>query len=230
MQIHALQHVPFEGLGSIESWAFQNGHTVRYCPLYLGAPTPAINEVELLVVLGGPMSVHDVEDYPWLVPEKRFLRLVIANKKPVLGICLGSQLLAEVLGAKVTKGEHKEIGWFPVDREDEIRNSRFGTLIPERFEAFHWHGETFTLPPGALHLGRSAGCENQGFIWQEQVMGLQFHLETTPDSANSLIQYCANELKEKGKYIQGADEMLKRPERFQAINTIMHKLLERMVT
>lgn len=227
MQIHALQHVPFEGLGSIETWAFENGHTVRYCPLYLGAPLPDIRDVELLVVLGGPMSVHDAEEYPWMVSEKRFLRLVIANKKPILGICLGAQLLAEVLGGRVTKGAHREIGWFPVQREDEIKASRFGSLLPEQFEAFHWHGDTFSLPPGALRLGKSEACANQGFIWQEHVIGLQFHLETTQDSADKLIHYCSRELAQGGPYVQSGEAMMARPQRFVAINRLMQALLDR---
>jgi GMP synthase-like glutamine amidotransferase len=136
MKIHYLQHVHFEGLGYIESWLHENEVTVSSSRAFEYARFPELAEFDGLIVLGGPMSVNDVDLYPWLKREIRFIADTIAVGKPVLGICLGAQLIAKAMGASVYKNEHKEIGWFPVERVVLLRQHLVETLLPERAEVF----------------------------------------------------------------------------------------------
>ncbi len=227
MRIHALQHVPFEPPGSIEAWARYAGHALAVTHRYRGDPLPMAQDVDLLVVLGGPMSVHDEARYPWLVGEKRFIERTIAAGARVLGICLGAQLIAQVLGARVYANSEKEIGWFAVETTEAARSAAVFQDFPRRLLAFHWHGDTFDIPAGAVHVARSAACAHQAFAFGERVLGLQFHLETTPAGARDLIAHGIDELVE-GRHIQQPLAMLGYPERFAAINVAMQALLERL--
>ena len=193
MKIHYLQHVPFEGTGSIENWAITHGHGMTQTRLYAGDPLPPLERFDLLVIMGGPMSIHDEADYPWLKAEKWFIRQVIEAGKPVLGICLGAQLIANSLGGEVVAAGFREIGWFPVTLTSDFADSNLGQRLPDKVMAFHWHGETFTLPPGCQSIGSSAACSNQGFIYQDRVIALQFHLESTLLSTEALIENGADE-------------------------------------
>lgn len=227
MRIHYLQHVPFEGPGSIEQWAYANGHTLSHTRLYAGDHLPALDRFDLLIILGGPMSVHDMYEHVWLKAEKWFIKQVIEVGKPILGICLGAQLLAETLGGSVTKGKEKEIGWFPVTLSPEFTTSELGQHLPEVMEVFHWHGETFTIPDGATRIASSAVCENQGFIYGNNIVALQFHLETTQTSAESLITHGEDELV-SAPFIQNADEMLADAQRFTEVNRLMQIIMEHL--
>ncbi|MFA6564437.1 MAG: type 1 glutamine amidotransferase [Verrucomicrobiia bacterium] len=225
MNLHYLQHVPFEGLASIETWAAARGHQVAVTRLYAGDPLPRLDQFDWLVVMGGPMNIYEEDKFPWLVAEKRFIKTAIEGGKVTLGVCLGAQLIADVLGGPVHKNAHKEIGWFPVRKTKTAARSRVFEALPAELEVFHWHGDTFVLPSGAIHVARSAACENQAFIFDERVVGLQFHLETTPDSARLLAQHCADELV-VGPFIQTAEAMLSDKRRFDRINKTMWKLLD----
>ncbi|MCX6908765.1 MAG: type 1 glutamine amidotransferase [Verrucomicrobia bacterium] len=227
MNLHYLQHVPFEGLASIETWAAARGHRIAATRLHAGEPLPQLDQLDWLVVMGGPMNIYEEEKFPWLATEKQFIKLSIAAGKVVLGVCLGAQLIADALGGSVHRNAHKEIGWFPVRKTGAAARSRVCEALPEELEAFHWHGDTFALPPGVVHAARSAACENQAFIFDERVVGLQFHLETTPESARLLAQHCAGELAE-GPFIQTATVMLADERRFGRINEAMWKLLDRL--
>ncbi len=227
MRIHALQHVPFEPPGSIEAWARRAGHALATAHLYRGDPLPAVEDADLLVVLGGPMSVHDEAKFPWLVDEKRLIERTIAASRRVLGICLGAQLVAQVLGARVYANDEKEIGWFAVETTEAASTTAVFEGFPRRLLAFHWHGETFDIPAGAVHVARSAACAHQAFAFGERVVGLQFHLETTPAGARDLIAHGIDELVE-GRHIQQPLAMLGYPERFAAINAAMQALLDRI--
>jgi GMP synthase-like glutamine amidotransferase len=154
---------------------------------------------------------------------------VIAASKRVLGICLGAQLLAEVLGARVYRNKHREIGWFPVQRMPGNASSALFAVFPAEVDVFHWHGDTFDLPANAELLASSAACPNQGFIFRNQVLALQFHLETTPQGATDLIAHCGNEL-DGSPYVQDAITLLAEPQRFAKINHIMADVLDTFAT
>ena len=224
MRAHYLQHVPFEGLGSIEPWLAQTGYEISDTQFFAAGILPDINDIDLLVVMGGPMSVHDEREYPWLIQEKAFIRSAIEAGKTVLGICLGAQLIANAMGSEVFPNSVKEIGWFPIEAVKADDSAAF--QFPDTVEVFHWHGETFSLPEGAIHIAKSNGCMNQAFQIGRNVIGLQFHLEVTPESAQALVDHCRDELID-GAFIQSAEELLSTPrERYAAINDLMGKVLE----
>ena len=223
MNIQWLQHVPFEGLGAIEGWAGRMGHSLSRTRLFAGDLFPEQGEFGLLVVMGGPMGIYDEQEYPWLAAEKAFIRATIEAGKPVLGICLGAQLLADVLGARVSANKEKEIGWFPVTRTDSVPGG-LASVLPERQTVFHWHGDTFGLPAGAVHLYASAGCTNQAFLYTDRVLALQFHLETTRESAAALLENCRHELA-PGPWIQTEPEIVEGLGKFTGINLTMDAIL-----
>jgi GMP synthase-like glutamine amidotransferase len=207
MHAHCFQHVSFEGMGAIEPWLIQKGFTISYTSFFENQVLPDIRTIDCLIVMGGPMSVNDEEQYPWLVAEKQFIRDCIAQRKAVIGICLGAQLIASAMGSKIYRNEVKEIGWFPVIRKI-TNNFTQAVQFPERITVFHWHGETFDLPEGATLIASSEQCRNQIFMLGSKVIGFQCHLETTDLSLNALIENCANEII-PAPYIQTADEMRK---------------------
>ncbi len=223
MHAHFLQHVPFEGLGSISPWLKAAGYDITKTKFFESDNLPDLNMLDLLIVLGGPMSVNDINEFPWLVQEKRFIREVIDLGKPVLGICLGAQLIASAIGAKVYQNAEKEIGWYPIHGISTVDDSSF--RFPSETTVFHWHGETFSLPQGATILARSPGCENQAFQLNRSVIGLQFHLETTHESARDIISNCRDELIQS-KYVQTEAEILSaKPEMYRSINRMMGEIL-----
>lgn len=223
MRAHCLQHVPFEGLGSIEPWLKTAGYETTHTRFYESAALPDPGAVDLLVIMGGPMSVHDESEFPWLGVEKAFVRGAVAAGKAVLGVCLGAQLIASALGARVYRNPCKEIGWFPVCGMSAPDLAAFS--FPPVAEVFHWHGETFDLPPGALRLAKSEACENQAFQLGRSVMGLQFHLETTQSSARDIVSHCRAELV-PSRYVQSEAHILAAPpEKYQAINNLMADVL-----
>jgi len=228
MRIHYLQHVPFEGPGYIETWAQQRGHGLSATALFADEPLPSADAFDLLVIMGGPMGVYDTAEYAWLRQEKRFIREMLHAGKKVLGICLGAQLMADALGAKVYKNHHKEIGWHPVCRSTDARKSPLDAVFPERFSAFHWHGDTFDLPDGAVHLAQSAACRHQAFFFPPAAIGLQFHLESTLESISQLIAHCGHELTPT-PHIQSAAEIRDQAEHIAPSNERMQSILNFLV-
>jgi GMP synthase-like glutamine amidotransferase len=223
MRAHCLQHVPFEGPGHIETWLDTAGYILTYSKLFESVRFPRPESIDLLIVMGGPMSIHDEAEHAWLAPEKSFIAQVIAAGRPVLGICLGAQLIACSQGARVYPNEHKEIGWFPVVGTPSAEGPVF--RFPPSLEVFHWHGETFELPPGAVRLAESQACRNQAFQLGPNVIGLQFHLETTPHSARQIVSNCRHELV-AAPFIQTEEAILSAPpEAYQSIHRVMDDLL-----
>lgn len=227
MKVHYLQHMPFEGLSSIEAYLLGKGHELDATHLYLGEALPSVDDFDWLIVMGGPMGIYDHADYPWLVAEKVLIKQALDAGKRVLGICLGAQLIADVMGAKVYRGEHKEIGWFDIEPAAEMKGSILNAVFTKRMEVFHWHGDTFDIPEGGKALAASEACKHQGYIFDNRVVGLQFHLETTPESAAALIENCGDEL-DGSRYVQSKQAMLASDERFTQLNKVMYALLDAM--
>lgn len=223
MRAHCFQHVAFEGLGSIDSWLASHGYELTATRFFESADIPDLQAMDLLVVMGGPMSVNDEDRFPWLAQEKKFVREAIDSGKAVLGICLGAQIIANAMGARVFPNRAKEIGWLPIHAIAHADESIFN--FPASATVFHWHGETFDLPSGAVRLARSEGCENQAFQLGKRVIGLQFHLETTPTSAREIVSNCRDELI-AGRYVQTEEDILSAgPDRYELINGLMGSVL-----
>jgi GMP synthase-like glutamine amidotransferase len=227
MKIHALYHVSFEGLGCIENWISEKNHILSTTNFYNNETLPDISEFDFLIIMGGPMSVSEEDKYPWLKEEKKFIRKAINNKKVVLGICLGAQLIAESLDAKVTRNEYKEIGWFPINFKNEESKKSLLNVIPENQKVMHWHSDTFPIPNGAEHILKSEGCRNQAFIFNQRVIGLQFHLEFTERLVKALIRKSRKGLI-KSRYVQTEDEILLNMDLLKTTNNLMFKLLNRI--
>lgn len=225
MRIRTLEHVPFEGPAGIARWAEAHGHALDRTRVFAGEALPEPGDMDLLVALGGPMGVHDEERHPWLGREKACLRRAVDAGCAVLGICLGAQLLAQVLGAEVGPNPAgREIGWFPVARAQEGAAPAVFAGFPRTFPAFHWHGDAFAVPRGAVRLGGSAACVNQAFALGDRVVGLQFHLETTRRSVELLMTHCADELA-PAPHVQSADELRRGVEDVADLEPLLDTLL-----
>lgn len=177
--------------------------------------------------MGGPMSVNDEAAHPWLRAEKRFIATAIADGKVVLGVCLGAQLIASAMGARIYSNREREIGWFPVETVADEQQTDLARILPHRVEVFHWHGETFDLPAPALKIARSSACENQAFSIGDRVLGFQFHLEATLSSASALIENCRSEMV-PGRFVQSETEITRTADRFERVNRIMAGVLDHL--
>lgn len=226
-RFHYLQHVPFEDAANIGRWALDRGFTVTRTRLYLDEALPRLEDIDWLAVMGGPMNIYEHAAHPWLVPEKAWIRQVIEAGKTVIGICLGAQLLAHVLGGEVTRNAHSEIGWFPVTLTPEAMADSLLSDLPETFEAFHWHGDTFTIPPRARHLARSLACANQAFQYGDRILGLQCHLDYAQGSLQAMIEHCGAELV-PGPYIQRDTALLTDAGRVQGLENHLNSVLDNL--
>jgi GMP synthase-like glutamine amidotransferase len=252
LRIHVFQHVPFEGPAFIGEWLTSRGHrltTTSFFSRQPDAPLPRIADYDWLIVMGGPMSVNDTDTYPWITAERDCIRDAVSAGKTVLGICLGAQLIAAALGAGVYPNYYREIGWFPVSIEPRSAggNSDAGggraaavaeaadtapgnptalfSQFPPSITALHWHGETVSLPAGAELLARSDACVNQAFSVGDRVLGLQFHLEATRESARELVEGSADDLAGDGPYVSSRDEILGETAPFAQSNRHMESIL-----
>ncbi len=227
MRVHYIQHVAFEGLGSIEPYLTAKGYQISVTRLYQDEPLPKMEQFDWLIVMGGPMGIEDEQQFPWIKKEKVFIKAAIDTGKTLLGICLGAQLIADVLGAKVVKNKAKEIGWFPLHINEKMKRSSLGDFIADGLDVFHWHGDTFEIPNGALRVASSEACDNQGFVYNNCVVGFQFHLETTAESAALLIEHGESDL-DGSRYVQTKSRMLENRNKFNDINKVMKTVLDRL--
>lgn len=196
MKIHCLAHVPFEDAANIGRWAKLRVHSLAYTHFFKDESLPPLEWLDMLAIMGGPMNVYEHDRYPWLIAEKTFIRQAIDAGKKVIGVCLGAQLIADVLGGRVAANAHKEIGWHIVTQTPQAAQSKAISALPPEMTVFQWHGDTFSLPPGAVHLASNDVCENQAFQYGDHVLGLQFHLEYSEESIEKMLKYCAHELVE----------------------------------
>lgn len=227
LHIHYFQHVSFETPGYIQQWAEVNGHNQSFTRFYEGDGLPAITDIDWLIVMGGPMGVCDTTTYPWLEAEKIFIRSCIDAGKTVVGICLGSQLIAAALGEAVFPNSQKEIGWFDIELTAAGSSCYLFADFPERFSVLHWHGDTFNLPAKALLLAESAACKHQAFLYNNHVLGLQFHFEATHDTLPAMIEHCRHELV-KAAYVQEEKELVAGFSNIEANNAWLHIILNRL--
>lgn len=228
MKIHYLQHVPFENPGSILEWAKTNNGVVTSTQLYNNEVLPNANDFDWLVVMGGPMNIYEVDQYPWLKAEKELIKESIAANKVVLGMCLGSQLIADVIGGKVVQNKEKEIGWFPIVFTEKAKASPLFSFFPDNPVVFHWHGDTFVdLPREADVIAESPACQNQAFVYKKRVFGFQFHLENTLPIIEDLITNCGDEMI-PGDYVQSPADVLAHPEYIRQDNQWMEAFLNQL--
>jgi GMP synthase-like glutamine amidotransferase len=203
MHIHFIQHMPFEDPASMADWAAANNHSTSYTKVFETAAFPPADAYDMLVIMGGIMGIYQEDVYPWMKAEKSFIKRSIEEGKKVLGVCLGAQFIAEALGAKVFPHTEKEIGWFAVEKAEQHPLTE---KLPQTFTTFHWHGDTFTLPPGAIHLFKSHACKQQGFVYHNHVAGLQFHMEIKEDLLYGMTENEKTELI-KNDFVQTEEEI-----------------------
>lgn len=227
LAIHTLMHVPYEGLGCIENWINNKGHKLSYTKFYESYSLPEVDKIDALIIMGGPMSIYEEDRFNWLAEEKAFILEAIEKGKIVLGICLGSQLIAEALGAKVYPNNQKEIGWFDVKQTEVGKQNAVLKGIEERFPVFHWHGDTYDLPPAAEHLFYTDICKNQAFIFKNRVLGLQFHFEVTEETLKGMVENGRQELN-PCETIQSENEIISNKTHITENNLKMNRILDNL--
>ncbi|MBD3921424.1 type 1 glutamine amidotransferase [Paenibacillus sp. PR3] len=225
MNILALKHFDFDDTMALEDWASRGGHRLQIADPSKGLAETWLEAADLLVILGGPMSAYDDAKLDWLAEEKRFIARAIEQDMRILGICLGAQLLAELLGGSVRRHEVKEIGWHRIKRTAE-RHPWFDVL-PEEFHSFQWHGDTYVLPEGARRLAESEACGQQAFAWGDRILALQFHLETTPACIDQMLTRWANELV-SALYVQDSTHIRSEIGRSTESFRMLHAILDRI--
>ena len=189
-----IKHIEIEGPGTLGEFLKETARKTKIVELDKGDTLPSVDEYEAIISLGGPMNVYEEAKYPFLKEEDKLIKKALREEIPVLGICLGAQILAKACGAKVRKADKKEVGWFKVNLTDACKRDPLFENMPAEFEVFQWHEDTFAIPKGALHLAESQTCLNQAFRFGRNAYGLQFHVEVTPEMIESWIRaYTKNE-------------------------------------
>jgi GMP synthase-like glutamine amidotransferase len=225
MRIDVLEHAANEGPGKIGLWAQARGYSVNHIRMDEGGPLPSLDDSRLIVIMGGGMNIYQHRDYPWLVDEKRFLAKAVTRGKPLLGICLGAQLLADVLGGKVVQNPHKEVGWWPVRFLD--RSAPFDGF-PAECPMFHWHGDTFEIPARARRIAESDGCASQAFAFGDRIVGLQFHAEVANSELGAFCDAAPQDL-DGGPFSQSRTAIVMSPPDMTAADAGLHQLLDHLI-
>ena len=195
-KIYVLQHHPVENLGTIADALEGAALAWQYVRVNEGQSVPRdMKGAGGLIVMGGPMGVYQTDRYPWLRDEMALINDSIKRNLPVLGICLGAQILAAALGAKVERNANgKEIGWHPIKLEDAAKDDRLCRDLPDTLTPFHWHGDIFELPAGAVSLAKSEKTPCQMFRYGDKAYGIQFHFEVTRDAVAAMAEAFAKEV------------------------------------
>lgn len=228
LRVHFTEHVSWEKPAYIGQLVYKYGYSYTTTALYRQESLPEAGDIDLLVMMGGPMSVHDEQAFPWLRNEKKLAEAMIEAGKPVLGVCLGAQILAQVLGAEVGPAEQAEIGWFPI-HVDKNALPPYLESWPETFTALHWHQEAFTTPSNAVSLGASEACGHQGFIYDGKWAGLQYHLEFTPEHLSNMLRHATDDLQQSGAYIQTEEDIRNGQYHLYDNHQILKPLLEHLI-
>jgi GMP synthase-like glutamine amidotransferase len=227
---HCLQHLPDEGPGYAAEWLAAHGHSLTFTRLFEPAPVfPAPDEFDGLLILGGAMSVYDEENFPWLRTEKEFLQQVLRVGKITLAICLGAQLVAQALGGEVHRSPAPEIGYWTVRFSAKALAHPLLRGWPDKAAVLHWHFDTFTVPPGAVRVGMSAGCAAQGFVWGDGIVGLQFHPEMTEEMVEKLIAFEGHETAQEEEFVQTAAQIRAKLKLGWKGRKLLESLLKKMV-
>ncbi|PIQ44152.1 MAG: amidotransferase [Gammaproteobacteria bacterium CG11_big_fil_rev_8_21_14_0_20_46_22] len=229
MRLHTIQHVPFEGLGHIRHWAEIKNASFSVSLPFQSVDFPHPDEFDVLVIMGGPMGVHDHDQHPWILNEKHFIEQALKAGKQVIGVCLGAQMIADVLGGTVTRNQLPEIGWFPIRWTDEAKAMPMFAGLPELSTVYHWHFDAFSLPSGAVRLAYSEATENQAFLYGDQALALQCHLEMEPRVVQSLVSRFPEVLDTTQHYIQSAEVMLEDNARFEQSSHFLYQILNHFV-
>jgi GMP synthase (glutamine-hydrolysing) len=197
-QVLVLQHAAIEKPGIIADVLTSAGYSIQPVHPFDGQPVPqAVDDAQGIVIMGGPMGVYERDLYPYLQDELHLIEKALEARKPILGICLGSQLLAAALGAQVTRGRQKEIGWYPVRASGHAKVDPLLTGIEDPFVALHWHGDIFDLPRASVRLAYSEFTECQAFRYRENAYGFLFHMETTAEILGGMVTAFEDELRQE---------------------------------
>jgi GMP synthase (glutamine-hydrolysing) len=195
-KIWVIQHHQVENLGNIAEALEGAALAWQYIRTFEGQPVPKdMKGAGGLILMGGPQGVYEADEAPYLKDEMRLIESALKDNRPVLGVCLGSQLLAAALGAKVYKGSRREIGWYPVHLTSEAGNDRLLKGVPEQFTAFHWHGDIFDLPRDSVALASSEISPIQAFRYGDKAYGFLCHLEVTEASVHAMVREFTDETK-----------------------------------
>ena len=229
--VQVIRHVPYIFYGHFASWIKTWGAQVIETKFFQASPHPStIDRCDLIVVLGGPMSVNDSSTTcPWLIEEMKYLEKAMAKNKKILGICLGAQLIARVLGAKVSKMKESEIGWYPVFSTEKQIESPILKGFPSQWMTFHWHEDQFETPAGCQNLFFSEACQEQAFIYNQKVVGLQFHPEMDRPGVQNLLWRLSKPLDSQQRWVQSSDEINQGFLHSCKNEALLHQIIDRLL-
>ncbi|MFA1820168.1 type 1 glutamine amidotransferase [Virgibacillus oceani] len=228
MRIHALINYSIADLGMINNWAVEKGHIVTTTEVYENNQFPNMDKFDLLIILGGIVGAYEEDEHPWLKDEKKFIREAIESNKAILGICLGSQLIAEVLGGKVYPHEQTVIGWWPIRFLKEVENIPLFSGLKRELTLFQYHGDTFQLPEKSqdiVRLAENDATKNQAYIFKDRVVGLQFHPEFSEEKLHEIVSLHGHEI-HPGPYTQLAKDFLGQLDHLNEAKTFLFTLLD----
>lgn len=227
MRIHYLQNDPLATLGIIEEWSLEKDHSITGTQMFNNEKLPSTSDFDFLIILGGRMGAYEEEKYPWLTLEKKLIKEAINQGKMVMGICLGAQLIANVLGGEVYPHKHQEIGWWTVELTEAAKSSELFKGIPKEFTVFQYHRDTFDLPHDVIRLASNQACRNQAFSYKNHVIGLQFHPEFSENTLYKLKEKFGDRVS-SDEFIQNPANWTKQPSLVEGVKSILFTLLNNL--